>query len=318
MRSGRSSARSAVSRPVETRPAALAVRRVLLTGASGFLGREVLRRLLESGSEVVAVSRHPRPSQVPAGVIQVAADITGEGWQRWCEGCSAAIHLVGIIREAPRHRDTFDGAHRVGAERVVAACREHGLRRLVYVSALGARRDATTAYLRSKWQGEEVVRGSSLAWTIVRPSVVFGPGAGFFTTLASAVRRLPVFPIFGDGAYPLQPIAVGEVATALVAALGTDASEREVVELGGPEVLSYVEVVRRTAAALGLRRSLVHLPVGLARLVVRLMQWVPGAPITPDQLTMLLAGSTCDTRAASLLFDPPRQRYEGPGWLKVK
>ncbi len=316
MRSGRSTARSAVSRPVEPRPAAPVVRRVLLTGATGFLGREVLRRLLAAGDEVVAVSRHPHPSAVPAGVIQVAADITGEGWQRWCEGCTAAIHLVGVIREAPRRHVTFDATHRVGAERVVAACHEHGIRRLVHVSALGARRDAATPYLRSKWQGEEVVRGSELAWTVVRPSLVFGPGAGFFTTLARAVRRLPVFPIFGDGAYGVQPIAVDEVAAALVAALEIGASAGEVVELGGPEVISFVEVVRRTAAALGLRRSLVHLPVGLVRFLVRAMQWLPGAPITPDELTMLLAGSTCDTRAASLLFDPPRQRFEGPVWLK--
>ncbi len=316
MRSGRSTARDADSRPVETPPAALAVRRVLVTGASGFVGREVLRRLLDAGNEVVAVSHHPRSSSVPARVIQVAADITGSGWQRWCEGCSAAINLVGVARETPRHGVTFDGAHRIGAERVVAACRDHDIRRLVHVSALGARRDAATAYLRSKWQGEEVVRGSGLGWTIVRPALVFGPGGGFFTTLATAVRRLPVFPIFGTGAYLLQPIAVGELAAALVAALEIGASEGEVVQLGGPETLAYDEVVRRTAAALGLHRTFVHLPVGLVRFVVRAMQWLPGAPITPDQLTMLLAGSRCDSDAASLLFDPPRQRFEGPVWMK--
>lgn len=316
MRNGRSTARSAVFRPVEPRPATPVARRILLTGASGFLGREVLRRLLDAGNEVVAVSRHPSPAAVPAGVIQVAADVTGEEWQRWCEGCTAAIHLVGVIREAPRHRVTFDAAHRVGTERVVAACREHGIGRLVHVSALGARRDAATPYLRSKWRGEEAVRGSALAWTIVRPSLIFGPRAGFFTKLAGAVRRLPLFPVVGDGAYSLQPIAVGEVAAALVAALEIGASEGEVVEVGGPEVLSYVEVVRRTAAALGVRRSLVHLPVGLARFLVRAVQWLPGAPITPDELTMLLAGSTCDTRAAALIFDPPRQRFEGPTWMK--
>jgi uncharacterized protein YbjT (DUF2867 family) len=314
MRSGRSTARSVVSRPTETRLEP-AVRRVLLTGASGFLGRAVTQRLLATGNEVVAVSRNPCPATVPAGVIQVAADVAGERWQRWSEGCTAAIHLVGIIREVPRRMATFDAAHRAATERVVAACQQLGIRRLVHVSALGARRDAATAYLRSKWRGEEAVRGSGLAWTIVRPALIFGPGSGFFTTLAAAIRRLPVFPIFGNGAYALQPVAVEEVAGALVSALEIGASEGEVVELGGPEVLSYIEVVRRTAATLGLRRSLVHLPLGLARLAVRLLQWLPGSPITPDQLTMLLAGSTCDTRAASLLFEPPRRRYEGPTWL---
>jgi len=275
-----------------------------------------MRRLLAGGNEVVAVSRHPRAEAVPAGVIQVAADITGEGWQRWCSGCSAAIHLAGAIRETPRQGGALEEVHRLGAERVVAACREHGIGRLIHVSALGARRDAATEFLRGKWRAEEVVRGSGLAWTIVRPSLVFGPGARFFTTLANALRRLPVFPIFGTGNYLLQPIAVGELAAVLIGALEVAASENEVVEMGGPEVLPYLEVVRRTAAALEVRRALVHLPLGLARLTVWMMRWAPRAPITPDQLTMLLAGSHCQPGAASLLFEPPRQRYEGPTWMR--
>jgi len=297
-------------------PAARAVRRVLLTGASGFLGREVLRRLLAGGSEVVAVSRRPRRDTISPGVIQVAAEITGGEWHRWAEHCSAAIHLAGTIHELPRARDTVDRVNRVGTESVVAACRAHGIRRLVYVSALGAHRDATTAYLRSKWHAEEAVRRSGLDWTIVRPALLFGPGDRFSGTLARMLRRLPVFPVFGSGAYVLQPIAVAEVAAALVAALEIGACASEVVEMGGPEILTYVEAVRRTAAVLGVRRTLVHLPVGVSRLMVRVLQWAPDPPITPDQLTMLLAGSRCDTRAASLLFDAPRLRYEGPTWLK--
>ena len=318
----RSHARRAATQPslplIEARPPAPppAVRRVLLTGASGFLGREVLRRLLAANWEVVAVSRRPRPSEVPHGVIQLAADITGTEWHRWCERCTAAIHLAGIIREVPRRRDTFDRIHRAGTESVVAACRAHGIRRLVHVSALGARRDGATAFLRSKWQAEELVRRSGLSWTIVRPALIFGPGDRFSSTLARMLRRLPVFPVFGGGAYVLQPVAVAEVAAALVAALEIGACAGEVVELGGPEVLTYVEAVRRTAAALAIRRSLIHLPLGVSRLAVRVLGWLPNPPITPDQLTMLLAGSQCDMRAASLLFEPPRQRYEGPVWLQ--
>ena len=297
-------------------PARAAARRVLLTGASGFLGREVMRRLLAGGYEVVAVSRSPRRSELPAGVIQLAADITGTEWHRWCERCSAAIHLAGIIREAPRRRDTFDRVNRAGTESLVAACLAHGIRRIVHVSALGARRDAATAFLRSKWQAEESVRRSGLAWTIVRPALIFGPGDRFSSTLARMLRRLPVFPVFGSGAYVLQPVAVAEVAAALVAALEIGACAGEVIEMGGPEVLTYTETVRRTAAALAIRRSLIHLPLGISRLAVRVLGWLPDPPITPDQLTMLLAGSQCDTRAASLLLDPPKQRYEGPVWLR--
>ncbi len=113
-------------------------RRVLLTGARGFVGSEVRRQLLERGWEVVAISRNLRADDACPGVIQVAADIAGEGWQRWCEGCSAAIHLVGIIREAPRAGATFERAHVRATEGVIEACRALGIRRIL--PHVGARR----------------------------------------------------------------------------------------------------------------------------------------------------------------------------------
>ncbi|HVN76637.1 MAG TPA: complex I NDUFA9 subunit family protein [Thermoanaerobaculaceae bacterium] len=289
-------------------------RRVLLTGARGFVGREIRRQLLESGWEVVALSRTLSSGEARPGVIQVCADAADDGWQRWCEGCSAAIHLVGIIREAPRRGVTFDRAHRLATERVITVCRELGISRLVHMSALGARAGAATEYHRSKWRGEEAVKGSGLDWTVFRPSTIFGPGDGFTTALAAAVRRFPIFPVFGSGTYRVQPISVAETARCFVAALGDRATIGQAYELGGPEALEYNEVVRRVARALGVRRTLVHIPLGMARLAVSAVQHFPGAPITRDQLTMLLEGSTCDTAAAGLAFSVPHARFE-PAWL---
>ena len=212
-------------------------------------------------------------------MIQVAADISGEGWQRWCEGCSAAIHLVGIVKEVPAAGVTFDRAHRLATERVVATCQALGVSRLVHMSALGARAGASTPYQRTKAHGEAIVRDSGLAWTIFRPSVIFGPGDGFTTTLARSLRRFPVFPIFGDGSYRLQPISVAEVADAFVAALGEPRSEGQIVELGGPEQLTYVEVLRRITRAIGKQPLMPHPPRwSLARLLVQVMEklsWQP-------------------------------------------
>lgn len=293
-------------------------RRVLLTGARGFVGREVRRSLLAHGWEVVAISRNLRSDDADRGVIQVAADLAEDGWQRWCGGCTAAIHLVGIIREDPRAGVTFERAHRQTTERVIAACREIGVRRVVHMSALGARQGAATPYHRTKWEGEEVVRASGLDWTIFRPSLIFGPGDGFTGTLAPLVRRLPLVPVLGDGTYRMQPIALAEVVHCFVAALDDPTTIKQTYQLGGPEALSYDEVIRRIARALGLRRTLVHIPLGLARLLVSAIQRFPGAPITRDQLTMLLEGSTCDTRTAVLTFDVPRARFDGLEWLRGK
>ncbi len=291
--------------------------RVLLTGARGFVGREVRRALLARGWEVVALSRNLRSDDAGNGVIQVAADVAENGWQRWCGGCTAAIHLVGIVKEDPGAGATFERAHRRATERMIAACREIGIRRLVHMSALGAREGATTPYHRSKWEAEQAVRGSGLDWTIFRPSLIFGPGDGFTGALAPLVKRLPLFPVFGDGTYRLQPISLAEVVHCIVSSLDDPTTVKQTYELGGPEALTYDEVVRRIARALGVRRTLVHLPLGLSRALVSAIQHLPGAPITRDQLTMLLEGSTCDTRTVVLTFDVPRARFEGPTWLRT-
>ena len=291
-------------------------RRVLLTGARGFVGREVRRQLRERGFEVVALSRNLRAGDAGPGVIQVAADIAGEGWQRWCEGCTAAIHLVGIIRESPRAGATFERTHVRATEGVVKACRDIGIRRILQMSALGARDDAATPYHRSKWQAEEAVRRSGLEWTIFRPSLIFGPGDGFTGALVPALRRFPFFPVFGDGTYQLQPVAVAEVARCFVAALESPAAVGQTFALGGPEALTYDETLRRIAGSLGLRRTLVHVPLGLAKAAISVLQHLPGAPITREQLTMLVEGSTCDTTATRLAFGIPVARFEGATWLR--
>lgn len=286
---------------------------MLVTGASGFVGRAVVAELLRRGWQVTALARRHPAGEAEPGLVHIAADVTSPGWERWAQGCHAVVHLVGIIRERPKEGATFQKIHVEGTARVLAACQNLGIRRLIHMSAVGADSQGLTPYHRTKGQAEELVMASGLAWTIFRPSVIFGLGDGFTTALKKVVGRWPLVPIFGDGSFPLQPVAVEEVAEAFVESLANPATEGKVIELGGPEVMTYLEVLRRLAAAMGKKPLFVKVPLGLVRPMVRLTaRALSNPPITPDELTMLIAGSQADNTLATQFFHLPRRRFLAP------
>lgn len=276
--------------------------RVLVTGATGFVGHHVIDRLLERGHEVVALARHraaPRPGVRPArGDV-----VTGEGLADAVAGADAVVHLVGIIRE--RGGDvTFEKVHVRGTRNVLAAAREGGVRRYVHMSALGAASGSASGYADSKARAEAIVQGSELAWTILRPSLIFGVGGEFFgKILKDLVRRPPVVPVIGDGSYPFRPIWAGDVARAFEGALERPDTAGQRFELVGPAEYSLRELLVLVRNALGSRKPLVNVPLPLLRLAVPLLELLPDPPITQDQLHQLLRGNTGDPEPARTAFD---------------
>jgi NADH dehydrogenase len=212
-------------------------------------------------------------------------------------GCDSVIHLVGIIREQPAAGVTFDRVHVQGTRNVLDAAAGAGVRRYVHMSALGSRPHARARYHQSKWAAEEAVRGSGLAWTIFRPSIIYGPGDGFVTMLARMVRRTPVVPVIGSGRQRLQPIPVEQVAEGFARALSLPATEKQTYDVGGPDAVTLVELLDLIGAALGYRRvRKAHVPLGLMRPAARLLHRLRAFPVTPDQLLMLEEDNTCDPR----------------------
>jgi len=270
--------------------------KVLVTGASGFVGRHVCRRLLADGHEVTGMSR--RPDGLPEGVSFRAADIsTGEGLADAVDGQDAVIHLVGIIRET--RSSSFDAVHISGTENVLAAMLATGPRRLLHMSALGARRGAASGYQDSKGRAEQLVRESGLDWTIMRPSLIFGPGDGFCAgTLRDLVRLPPVIPVVGDGSYPFRPVAIEDVVTAFSTALQLPATHGRSFDLVGPAEYTLRELLLLVRQQLGVRKPLVNIPLPLMHLGTRLFSLLPNPPVTRDELLMLLQGSTSDPEPA--------------------
>lgn len=260
--------------------------RIAITGATGFVGTHLTPALARQGHELRLVARGSRRSPVLEQIPVVRADVTaGTGLVEAFSGCDVVVHLVAVIRE--RGRQTFDRVNRRGAENVAQACLEAGVGHLVHLSALGADPDPAFAYSASKWAGEEAVRLSGVPHTILRPSLLFGPGDGFFTTLTRLIRLNPVVPIVGDGRTLFQPLAISDLVRIVETCIARGPSDA-VHEVGGPEHMSYEEIVDTIVAQLGLHRLKVHLPVAAVLPAAWLMdRLLPRPPVTPQQLRLL-------------------------------
>ena len=288
---------------------------VLLTGASGYVGGYTLRALRARGHTVRALVRSGR---APEGAEAVRGDVTDPaGLDGAFDGVDAVVHLVGIIDERPSEGVTFERVHVEGTRHVAAAARAAGVSRFVHMSANGARPGGVSRYQTTKWAAEEIVRAAGFDHLVVfRPSTLFGdPGEDhpeFAKRLwQTLVRPFPVWPVFGDGRYLLQPIHVGAVAEALARAVDLDAANGRAFCAAGAERIPYEEVLDRIARGGGIEpRSKVHVPMPLARLVVNTAGALGLLPISPDQFAMLVDGNACDPTAFFETFGVDTPRFE--------
>jgi NADH dehydrogenase len=271
--------------------------RVLVTGASGFVGNEVVRELLARGHEVRALVRPGSEKKLRERqrVEVVSGDcLHPEALAPGVAGCEAVIHLIGIIREFPGRGVTFERVHVQATQNLVEAARAAGVRRFLHMSALGARPRFADPYHLTNWQAEELVRASGLIYTIFRPSVIYGPGDQSINLFARHIRRLTFFPVIGDGLYQLQPVPVWQVAEAFALALERPLTENRLYEVGGPEPLTFHQIIDTIARVLKRRVIKVRQPVWCMQAAAQVCGRFTWFPLSPGQLRMLLEGSTCD------------------------
>ncbi|WP_181708643.1 complex I NDUFA9 subunit family protein [Chthonobacter rhizosphaerae] len=267
-------------------------RLVTVFGGSGFLGRHVVRALARRGWRVrVAVRRpdlagHLQPLGIVGQIHAVQANLRYRGSvERAVAGADAVINLVGIL--APSGAQTFDAVQAEGARVVADAAKAAGTTRFVHVSAIGADPRSASAYARTKAAGEAAAFAAMPDAVVLRPSIVFGPEDDFFNRFAEMARFAPALPLIGGGRTRFQPVYVGDVATAVAEAADGRVPGGTVYELGGPEVKSFRELMEIVLKETQRKRALVNLPFGAAEALAKLTAWLPGAPLTLDQVELL-------------------------------
>jgi len=267
-------------------------RRVTVFGGAGFVGRHVVQRLARAGALVTVASRdtiaaaYLKPMGDVGQVTPVHASIVRpKTVAAAVENADIVINLVGILSQFSQN---FANIHVRGARNVAEAAAEAGVDRLIHVSAIGANADAVSAYARSKAAGQAAVQAAFPGATILRPSVIFGAEDDFLNRFAGLARLLPVImPMIGDGTSRLQPVAVEDVADAVMACLGDHATAGETYELGGPEVLTQQQVIEYVLESTDNSRHLiVPIPAPLAKIAGFFAQLLPAPVLTADQVAM--------------------------------
>jgi len=282
-------------------------------GGSGFIGRYVVKRLADRGWTVRVAVRNPRRATFlkPLGNVGQIVPIrtrlqNAEEVGAAVGGCDAVVNLVGILAETGKQ--SFEDVQHQGAARVAQAAAAAGIARFVQMSAIGADPEGESHYARTKGLGERAVLEAVPTATILRPSIVFGPEDGFFNLFAAMTRLSPALPLIGGGHTKFQPVYVGDVADAAVAALDDEGARGKTYELGGPHVYSFKELLQLMLKTIRRKRFLVPIPWSLAYVQGSILQNLPGAPLTRDQVKLLESDNVVSQGALTLKdlgIDPP-------------
>jgi NADH dehydrogenase len=259
---------------------------IVVFGGTGFLGRRIVHQLRERGLAVRIASRHPhRRGPDDAELQRVAADIHDE--RSIAQALADASGVVNAISLYVEHgEDTFQSVHVDGARRLALEARRSGVQKLVHISGIGSDSTSRSLYIRKRGEGETAVREAFADAVVVRPAVMFGPDDAFLTVIADLLRRLPVYPLFGDGKTRLQPAYVDDVAAAVATVMQRPAVQRT-YECGGPRVYTYEDLVRVVARAVGVRRMLLPVPFVAWQALAWTAEKLPGAPITRNQVELM-------------------------------
>jgi uncharacterized protein YbjT (DUF2867 family) len=290
--------------------------RIVVTGGTGFIGREIVTRLLESGEDQVAVTtRDPERADLWGGRVEALQAFAGDALSlgRAFARADVVVHAVQFPNhpvEDPSRGRTYLEVDGKGTQVAVSVAKSMGVRRFVYISGAGAGQGRPQPWFRAKDMAEAAIRESGLEHTLLRPSWIYGPRDRSMNRFVFFCRYLPVVPVIGDGTTPVDPLYVKDVARCAEQSVRREDARADAWELGGPERLTMDEVIRTVQRVLGARRPLLHHPVRLMKLLVKPMALLPVPPLSPGAVDFVTEAVELDTRPAHDHFGFPFKRLE--------
>ena len=278
---------------------------IAVIGGAGFVGRAVVEKLARQGARVIILSRNADRAKMlkPLGNVGQITAIAGDALSdddlaQLLAPADMVVNLVGIL--APSGKQTFSALQAELPARLAKYAVEYGIEKIVHLSAIGADLKAKSRYAVTKAEGERALLRGDVPVTILRPSIIFGAGDGFFNRFGRMAMIAPALPVIGGGKSLMQPVYVGDVADAVVAALGDAKTDNEIYELGGPDIYSFKELMQITLKAVGRKRALLSLPFALMHIPASLTQILPNPPLTRDQLYQLENDNVVGKKAKTL------------------
>ncbi len=272
---------------------------IFITGGTGFVGRHIIKLALKRGHNLTVLVRSKEKASQIFGQNKDLKFIKGDindvdSMERGMKGCDSVIHLVGIIYEIKKRGATFEAVHLQGTLNVLEAINRVGIKRLLHMSALGARPEAKARYQKTKWAAEEAVKKSGLQWTVFRPTLIFGPEDDFINKFEKMTRRLPFLPIIGSGRNNFQPVWIEDVANCYVQAIEDKKTIEKAYGLAGPDVFTFEELMKLLLRVTNRKRFIVKIPKTLAIFNTKILEKIlDPPPISMDQLAMLDDDNVC-------------------------
>lgn len=282
--------------------------RIVVTGGTGFIGREVVKRLLDTpGDEVAVVTRDPETAHDFGGRVRLLQAFAGDALSlgKAFTGADVVVHAMQFKNhpvEQPRNGRSYLEVDGRGTQVAAAVARRVGVRRFVYLSGAGAGQGRPQSWFRAKDMAEAAIRESGLEHALVRPSWIYGPGDRSMNRFVAFCRYLPVVPVIGNGKTPVYPIFVGDVARVVAEAVRREDCKDKAFDLAGPERLSMDDILRTIQKVLGKRRLLLHHPAALMKLLVLPMALLPEPPLSPGAIDFILQEVDMDPKPAQDYF----------------